>query len=76
MMVLRSSSLVCKLFKNTRQPSFLSHVLTIQLLNDPLPAAILQDRCSAELRGCWISSPMCSPEVDLQTRMLLGLSLA
>jgi len=47
-----------------REPSFLSHDLIIHLLNDPLPVAILQDRCITELRGCWISSPMCNPEVD------------
>jgi len=66
MMVLHSSPVVCNLYKNMRQPLFLSHVLTIQLLNDPVPVGILQYRRTAELRGFRISSPVCSPDVDQQ----------
>ena len=61
------ASMVCNLPKNMREPSFLSHVLMIHVLNDPLPVAILQDKCTAELRVCLISGLMFSPEVALQS---------
>jgi len=66
MMVLHSSSVVCNLSKNMREPPFLSHVLKIQLLNDPVPVAVLQHTCTAELRGFRISCPIRSADVGRQ----------
>ena len=65
-MVLRSSSAVCNLSNNMREPSFLFHVHKMQPLNDPVPVAILQNTRTAELRGFRIPSLIWSPDFDLQ----------